>query len=237
VVTPKTLTKKKRAHHSQSKSRDLDGFGSFDDDEGGWITPASLDHNNFESVVEKKDEGNFIVGCITSDYAMQNVILQMGLNLVSSEGMKITRVKQWILWCKACYKVTWEMDRLFCKNCGHYCLRRISYSSDQKTGELQLHFSQKILQQPQTRGKQFSLPAPKGGRKGTKLILREDQLPQHLRRKKINYYTEANSFLQPRNPKNQEFVIGVGNARKNPLKKIVKTGKNKKRNRRNGYRV
>ena len=44
------------------------------------------------------------VGCITADYAMQNVLLQIGLNVVSMDGMLIKRVKSFVLYCPACFK-------------------------------------------------------------------------------------------------------------------------------------
>lgn len=43
-------------------------------------------------------------GCMTADFAMQNVLLQMGLNLVGVDGKKIQRVKTWVLRCHACFK-------------------------------------------------------------------------------------------------------------------------------------
>lgn len=43
-------------------------------------------------------------GCMTADFAMQNVLLQMGLNLVGIEGKRIEKVKTWVLRCHACFK-------------------------------------------------------------------------------------------------------------------------------------
>jgi RNA-binding protein NOB1 len=44
------------------------------------------------------------VGCMTADYAMQNVLIHMGLNLVGVEGTRISSVKSWVLRCHACFK-------------------------------------------------------------------------------------------------------------------------------------
>jgi hypothetical protein len=41
---------------------------------------------------------------MTSDFAMQNVMLQMGLNLLAPDGQTIRRVQQWVLRCFACFK-------------------------------------------------------------------------------------------------------------------------------------
>jgi RNA-binding protein NOB1 len=42
------------------------------------------------------------VGCITTDYALQNVLLQMGMMLISVDGLVIKRVKQFVLQCFGC---------------------------------------------------------------------------------------------------------------------------------------
>ncbi|KFY19976.1 hypothetical protein V493_07780 [Pseudogymnoascus sp. VKM F-4281 (FW-2241)] len=68
---------------------------SSEDDEGGWITPS-----NIKKVQAKETTGaapqepevkTMQVACITSDFAMQNVLLRMNLNLLSPT---LTRVRQ-----------------------------------------------------------------------------------------------------------------------------------------------
>ena len=46
------------------------------------------------------------VASVTADFAMQNVILQMGLRLVAPNGMRIKQLSRWVLRCSACYKIT-----------------------------------------------------------------------------------------------------------------------------------
>ncbi len=46
------------------------------------------------------------VAIITADFAMQNVIMQMGLRLVTPDGRRITRLSCWVLRCSACFTVT-----------------------------------------------------------------------------------------------------------------------------------
>jgi rRNA maturation endonuclease Nob1 len=41
--------------------------------------------------------------CMTGDFAMQNVALQMGLNLVNIDGGGIRNVKTWVLRCHGCF--------------------------------------------------------------------------------------------------------------------------------------
>ena len=127
--------------------------------------------------------------CATTDFAMQNVLLQMNLHLLSSEGMRIRRLKSWVIRCGACFHIhsaeqdfkdetNHHMKRLFCSHCGSDMLQRISASVDGKTGRLKLHFSKrKQGRHHSIRGTKFSLPKPGSGNKNKgDLLLREDQL-------------------------------------------------------------
>ena len=85
-----------------------------DDGEGEWITPENVKLHKSramgnlpdDDVKKKRKQEEEIVssGCMTADFAMQNVILHMGLNLVGMEGKRIERVKNWVLRCHACFK-------------------------------------------------------------------------------------------------------------------------------------
>ncbi|KAK8946462.1 hypothetical protein KSP39_PZI006356 [Platanthera zijinensis] len=67
------------------------------------------------------------IACITSDYAMQNVILQIGLRLLASGGMQIHQLHRWVLKCHACNNVTQEIGKIFCPKCGNGgTLRKVS---------------------------------------------------------------------------------------------------------------
>jgi rRNA maturation endonuclease Nob1 len=62
-----------------------------------------------DKVVEKVQEpvenqwtGPQHVVFLTSDFAMQNVIIQMGFTLLSLDGYRLTRVKRFKLLCRAC---------------------------------------------------------------------------------------------------------------------------------------
>ena len=124
------------------------------------------------------------VGCVTTDFTMQNVLLQMNLHLVSIDGMQIQGVKQWVLRCMACYTIHYDMDRLFCSRCGANHMSRVACSIDSKTGELRLHLKKGYM--PNRRGKQHPLPLPgKQGRFEGELLLREDQLMSGIWRQKV----------------------------------------------------
>jgi RNA-binding protein NOB1 len=84
-----------------------------DDGEGEWITPSNvslhksraLDLLPMASAKGKGKPAEVIgAGCMTADFAMQNVLLQMGLSLVGVEGQRIEKVKSWVLRCHACFK-------------------------------------------------------------------------------------------------------------------------------------
>lgn len=128
------------------------------------------------------------VACVTSDFAMQNVLLQMGLRLLAPGGMQIHQLHRWILKCHACYTVTAEIGRIFCPKCGNGgTLRKVAVTVGENGVVLADRRPRITL-----RGTKFSLPLPQGGREAiTKnLILREDQLPQKFlypkRKKKVN---------------------------------------------------
>lgn len=94
-----------------------------DADEGEWITPSNVNvhksrdlglfpaipaegpgaYANFGSR-KPKQKTVLKVACLTADYAMQNVALQMGLNVFGPGGKKIKDVKTWVLRCHACFK-------------------------------------------------------------------------------------------------------------------------------------
>ena len=93
-------------------SSNIDDNDSDNDGEGDWITPSNV------AKVKARHQGvsgggaasstheEIQVACVTTDFAMQNILLQMNLKLVSIEGMRITKAKSWVLRCHACYKLS-----------------------------------------------------------------------------------------------------------------------------------
>ncbi|OMO79493.1 Nin one binding (NOB1) Zn-ribbon-like protein [Corchorus capsularis] len=137
------------------------------------------------------------VACVTGDFAMQNVLLQMGLRLLAPGGMQIRQLHRWVLKCHACYTVTAEIGRIFCPKCGNGgTLRKVAVTVGENGVVLASHRPRITL-----RGTKFSLPLPQGGRDAiTKnLVLREDQLPQKFlypkTKKKVNKQGDDDLFM------------------------------------------
>ncbi|KAF9481829.1 hypothetical protein BDN70DRAFT_875775 [Pholiota conissans] len=169
-----------------------------DDGEGEWITPSNvalhksraLDLLPEDGASRKGSQAAIGSGCMTADFAMQNVLLQMGLNLVGLEGNRIERIKSWVLRCHACFKICKDHSKKFCPSCGNPTLLRASVTvsapgAAANTPVMQVHLKPNF--QYKTRGTKYSIPAPKAGTAktgpGNGLILREDQI-EYMRAKK-----------------------------------------------------
>nr|CAD7199290.1 unnamed protein product [Timema douglasi] len=146
------------------------------EEEAGWITPGNIAKVKKEMYFEEQDEKQKIVACITGDFAMQNVMKQLGLNVLSVNGRMIRQLRTFILRCYACFKTTSIMTKMFCPNCGNKTLKKVAVSL-KEDGTQQIHIN---ARRPLTaRGKRFSLPTPKGGKHANNPILVEDQrIPQ-----------------------------------------------------------
>jgi RNA-binding protein NOB1 len=184
------------------KSRVIGGVGisgqssEVQDDGEGWVTSAqeivamkatgTLDpfgRNSKASNVNIQNKNlppkSKRTACATTDFAMQNVILQMNLELLSVDGVKVRKLKSWVTRCAACFKIYTGSDndgrRLFCERCGSSALQRIAASVDGNTGRLKLHLKKNY--KSVTRGTQFALPKPGSQNKFMgDLLLAEDQL-------------------------------------------------------------
>ncbi|KAF9029768.1 Nin one binding Zn-ribbon like-domain-containing protein [Panaeolus papilionaceus] len=165
-----------------------------DDGEGEWITPSNvglhkskaLDLLPADNVKGKTKADPIGTGCMTADFAMQNVLLQMGLNLVGLEGKRIEKVKNWVLRCHACFK---QLEKIL-PICGNPTLIRASVTISSPNASssapvMQVHLKPNF--QYKIRGTKYSIPLPKSGSAktgpGTGLILREDQV-EYMRAKK-----------------------------------------------------
>ncbi|KAL7878509.1 hypothetical protein AOLI_G00094830 [Acnodon oligacanthus] len=160
-----------------------------EDDDGGWITPSNLKQVQMD-VGHLQHSANVKVGCLTTDFAMQNVLIHIGLNVISLNGMLIKQTRNYILRCHACFKTTTNMNKTFCPHCGNNTLKKIAVSINED-GSMQMHFSRnpKVLN---PKGKKYSLPLPQGGKHASNPHLVEDQrFPQQRVSKKARQKTDV----------------------------------------------
>lgn len=167
--------------NSGSTARDLPqddvAMSDSEDGEGSWITPANIKKHKIRDtttsnsiasaspgveapLTRRRSEGAEKIGpimksaCMTGDYAMQNVALQMGLNLVSMDGGGVRQVKTWVLRCHGCFtyffisskadqRITKKMDLKFCPACGGDTLLRTSTSTS-ANGEVRIHLKKNM---------------------------------------------------------------------------------------------
>ncbi|KAL5670698.1 hypothetical protein ACJX0J_022919, partial [Zea mays] len=163
-------------------TKELDKLDIKGEDEGG-DDAHSVDYESSEQSWALRSLSESTIACVTSDYAMQNVILQIGLRLIAPGGMQIRQMHRWVLRCHACYKVTQEVGKIFCPKCGNGgTLRKVSVTVGENGITMASRRPRVTL-----RGTKFSLPMPQGGRDAiTKNpILREDQLPQKVLHPKL----------------------------------------------------
>ncbi|XP_028299039.1 RNA-binding protein NOB1 [Gouania willdenowi] len=160
-----------------------------EDDGGGWITPSNIQQVKMEST-DWTAPADVTVGCLTTDFAMQNVLIQMGLHVLSVNGMLIKQARSYILRCHACYRTTSNMNKVFCPHCGNQTLKKVAVTVNED-GSTLMHFSKnpKVLN---PRGLRHSLPLPRGGKHGENPHLAEDQrFPQQRLSRKARQKTDV----------------------------------------------
>lgn len=142
-----------------------------DSDGGEWITPSNLkkhqEKDSDASIDPEEKTKTMQVATITSDYAMQNVLLRMNLNLLSTSLMRVRELKAWVLRCHACFFISKDMTKRFCPRCGKPSLLRVSCSTD-KNGNFKVHLKKNM--QWNTRGNVYSIPKPVAGSSNGKLV-------------------------------------------------------------------
>ena len=160
-----------------------------DSDSEGWITPTNIkkQHAKDQNLSTTSEPCMMQVATITTDFAMQNVLLLMNLNLLSPSMLRIKHLRNYILRCHACFQKSKDMTKQFCPRCGQPTLTRVACSTT-TNGEFKIHLKKNV--QWNSRGDRFSIPKPvsgaangkvgtgKGGGKGgwgQELILAEDQ--------------------------------------------------------------
>eukprot|EP01132_Coremiostelium_polycephalum_P005715 gene5715-7110_t len=228
-VDPREVLEKYKKQQEEELEEKRKKMMEKDGDEGEWITPDNIKKmaSNGSNMKEDAVPKHVPVGCITKDFSMQNVILRMGLNLISVDGLLVKEVKQFVLKCYSCLKTTTNMETIFCKHCGHKTLVKAMTWVD-RFGNVRV--GRGSGKQFNLRGKQFSIPKPKGGKKHNDIILTEDQYIHRLRvtgqlYKKPSKETSVNdptSFELGFNVRPVEnIIIGYGNRNPNIARKKI----------------
>ncbi|CAM2101241.1 unnamed protein product [Caretta caretta] len=215
-----------------------DGSEGDSDDGEGWITPDNIKRIQ-QGMGHCDAPANVQVACVTTDFAMQNVLLQMGLHVLAMNGMLIRQARSYILRCHGCFKTTSDMTRVFCPHCGNKTLKKVAVSVG-ADGTLHMHFSRnpKVLN---TRGLRYSLPAPQGGKHASNPHLAEDQhFPQQRLSRKarqktnvfdpdyiagVSPFAENDIYSRAANLQIRDAALGAGRRRMNPniaTKKFVR---------------
>jgi len=196
-----------------------------EDDGGEWITPDNVNEMKLKHGKELISNEPISVGCITADFAMQNVILQMGLKLVSFQGLVIKKTRNMVLNCFSCNLICKDTEKKFCPRCGNSTMMRVRMEV-QDNGDVKYFPAQRITK----RGSKYFIPYPKGGRNSGDIILTEDTYNEKNRiipKKKDDFMDPDRVFgSKNKNAHRAELVVGYG--KKNPNEAKHRIGKKNK---------
>lgn len=194
------------------------------DDGVGWINPDNLDEHLARDAKEDltTPEEEVRVGCVTTDFAMQNTMLQMGLKILTVDGRRtIRKIKHFALRCHSCGLVTRELEKQFCDKCGNAAMHRVAFKVN-KSGVAHAFINPKKV--PRLRGTKYSLPTPHGGRNNTDLILCADQIDpiqqrrieKRMQRLNVDVFDPSTFYNAGAryNPHDKPLIVGHG--RRNP---------------------
>jgi RNA-binding protein NOB1 len=140
------------------------------DPDGSWITKDNIALQTQNKTAAADDKNLSTVACVTTDYAMQNVMMTMGLRLLAVNGLEIKNIRTAMKRCHACLAVERNMDKTFCLACGNCTLLKVTMSTS-TSGMPRYYMSRK--QMFNKRGTVYSIPKMRGGRNNKDLKLRE----------------------------------------------------------------
>ncbi|EAS03594.1 nin one-binding Zn-ribbon-like protein (macronuclear) [Tetrahymena thermophila SB210] len=159
---------------NQKPKKQKDEESDDEDDGEGWINTENIHLYKEQGNQKLENTGSQIgVSILTADFAMQNVALQMGIPLVSIDGMLITRAKRFILECFGCQHLCKEMTKKFCPKCKNPTLLKVSCSFE-ADGSIKLYRKKGF--KLNTAGFIYSIPKPQIGKQANNIVLREDDL-------------------------------------------------------------
>jgi len=205
----------------------------FDDNDDDWITPSNISEKKTESLLSIK------VGCATTDFAMQNLLLQIGLHVVSVDGMLIKYAKIYVLKCTACFTVVKDCSNVFCTKCGNKTLEKVAVTVDEDG----ITWYQRLSRKPRTgRGVRFSLPKPQGGRQAANSPWITPDQPDKVHKMASNFkssvdvmsgdFVKSGSPFGTTNVDSKAFLFKQSAGRRsNPNERTKRTGNRKKKKR------
>ncbi|KAG8627756.1 hypothetical protein KVT40_003629 [Elsinoe batatas] len=169
-----------------SNPEDNASSSSSSSSDGEWITPSNLSRkrNQLPSTTTTHPPSRMQAATLTTDNALQNLLLQINLNLLTPSLSRITQLRSTLLRCHACFLLHRIPDLQFCQRCGKPTLTRVTVTTS-SSGEVKVHLKKNM--QWSHRGERYSIPKPvhgsangriKGGGKGgwgNGLVLAEDQ--------------------------------------------------------------
>uniref|UniRef100_A0A8C9Y0M5 NIN1 (RPN12) binding protein 1 homolog n=1 Tax=Sander lucioperca TaxID=283035 RepID=A0A8C9Y0M5_SANLU len=171
-----TQTPRRLGGHGRGRRRGVDHASNIQQvkmESGDWTAPADV-----------------TVGCLTTDFAMQNVLIQMGLHVLSVNGMLIKEARNYILRCHAALsETTSNMSKVFCPHCGNKTLKKLAVTV---TEDGPTHTHTHTLTNSSLWAFQHSLPLPRGGKHSNNPQLVEDQsFPQQRLSRKARQKTDV----------------------------------------------
>ena len=185
--------------------------GLEDDEElgGAWINAENLNQEHaLQPSVSNEPVSASSVAVITTDFAMQNVLLQMGLRLISVNGMRLSRIQKTVKKCYGCMRLENDSSKIFCSHCGGHTLGRIFITIDNG----KVIYKQAIREVINKRGTIFNVPKMKNKHE-LPMLLREDQLLvgkyKHManrRVKKEQDFFDDSGIIQPRSTVHTSFT-------------------------------
>lgn len=192
--------------NNEGEQSDEDGDDDDDKSDGEWVTSDNI-HRYGVAVgtgsLSAQELQDVKVACITTDYAVQNVCIQMGLYVLSFDGYRIRKIKLWGLMCRACLHFTRDTSKLFCPSCGHNTVDKVPISVSAE-GQVRIHDNRR---KKNLRGAVYSIPKPKGGKSNKDLILAEDQLYMGGRDREIRHQQRLfEKEKQDRDPFNEDIA-------------------------------
>ncbi|KAF0986415.1 hypothetical protein HZS_6984 [Henneguya salminicola] len=169
------------SYDEESPKNKLPGF-YLNPNDNDWISPKNT--KQVPTFTLNLTDQNINVVCATSDFAIQNTCLHLGLNVISPSGKIIKELRKFIYVCSCCQRfasffyirICDDKTRKFCFYCGYDSLKKTSYIINDK-GERTLFL---IKNEKNVRSKDNSwMSTLQSIRKHGGVVINEDQLHQH----------------------------------------------------------